>query len=143
MKREVVVNGIVTCNGQVLLGKKEEMEGHPISGEWHFPGGHLEDREEPEETIRREIREETGLDVEVHQLLDATTTSWDDVEKPVRLLFHCESEEMDAEPMDDLTETKWVSPDRVEKQEGSEAETVKNRERIQNFLHKLEKTPVF
>lgn len=36
---------------------------------WLLPGGGLEEGEQPEDCIRREVREETGLDVAVDQLL--------------------------------------------------------------------------
>lgn len=31
-------------------------------GHWEFPKGHVEERETEEETIRREVKEETGID---------------------------------------------------------------------------------
>ncbi len=39
-------------------------------GRWTLPGGGLEFGEHPEETVRREVREETGFEVEGLQLLD-------------------------------------------------------------------------
>lgn len=33
----------------------------PVAGHWDFPKGHIEKGEKTEDTIRREIREETGI----------------------------------------------------------------------------------
>lgn len=44
-------------NTEILLVR------HLKSGHWSFPKGHVEQGETEEETARREIKEETGLDV--------------------------------------------------------------------------------
>ncbi|MBD5115719.1 MAG: NUDIX domain-containing protein [Ruminococcaceae bacterium] len=44
-------------NTEILLVR------HLKSGHWSFPKGHMEQGETEEETARREIKEETGLDV--------------------------------------------------------------------------------
>src|SRR5271170_3141376 len=38
---------------------------HPKHGKWLPPGGHLEENETPPECARREVLEETGLQVEL------------------------------------------------------------------------------
>jgi 8-oxo-dGTP diphosphatase len=55
-------NGIVVENHRVLLGRRAHA---PWYGLWGSPGGFTELGERPEETVVREVREETGLDVEV------------------------------------------------------------------------------
>ncbi|MFB6145173.1 MAG: NUDIX hydrolase [Candidatus Nanohaloarchaea archaeon] len=141
-----VVTAFVTYNGKVLIGKKEDDDDHPIGGKWHILGGHLEHGEDIEEAIKREVKEETGLDVEVHQLVDVMTFSWDDDEdeESIRFVYHVEADSDDAEPDDDLSEVKWVEPsDLADALETKDADRVKDRAHQRNFIEKLEKMPAF
>lgn len=52
-------SGVVVEQGHLLLVN------HKRIGAWVPPGGHIEPDEMPEETVVREILEETGLEVEV------------------------------------------------------------------------------
>jgi len=142
-QHRVVVNGIITNKGKILLGKKEEIEGHPISGEWHFPGGHVDKDEEPEEAVKREIKEETGLEVEIHQIVDATANTWrDTVDTPIQIIYHCEAEEQDAEAEDDLEQVKWVDPEEVEEELGEESsKKIEKREEVQKLIERIKKAP--
>jgi 8-oxo-dGTP diphosphatase len=56
---KIGVGVIVVKENQVLLGKRKGAHG---SGDWAFPGGHLELFETPEECAYRELLEETGLE---------------------------------------------------------------------------------
>jgi 8-oxo-dGTP diphosphatase len=141
-KSGVVVNGIVTYKGKILLGKKVEKDGHPISGEWHFPGGRIDEGEEPEEAVIRELKEETGLDVEVHQIVDATSGTNLDKQVPLMILYHCEAESDDADASDDLQDVKWVEPGKVKECLGKGfCSMVKNREEVDKFIERIRKAP--
>ena len=67
MKREfpdhplVGVGGVVVHRNRVLLIRRGS---EPLKGEWSIPGGLIELGEELREGARRELREETGLEVE-------------------------------------------------------------------------------
>jgi mutator protein MutT len=138
-----VVKALITDRGEILIGKKDEEEGHPISGEWHILGGHLEHGEEVEEAVKREVKEETGLEVEVHQTVDIMSFTWDSGEKDsLQIVLHCVADSHDAEPKDDLEEVKWVKPDELAEQVHSEeAKRLENRQDQSQFLKKMQKMP--
>ncbi|HEU0130210.1 MAG TPA: NUDIX domain-containing protein [Mycobacteriales bacterium] len=52
--------------GRLLLVRRAH---EPARGLWSIPGGRIEPGETPERAAAREVREETGLDVEVGALL--------------------------------------------------------------------------
>jgi 8-oxo-dGTP diphosphatase len=135
-----VVKGLITHKGQILIGQKEEDEDHPIGGEWHILGGHLEHGEQPEEAMKREAKEETGLEVEVHQVIDVMT--WSNRNKALSVLYHCEASSSNAEAKDDLQELKWVSPDEIKDfVHEEEVERLEKREEQAKFLEKIRKSP--
>jgi 8-oxo-dGTP diphosphatase len=59
---------IVDPTGQVLLARQPDGRGR--LGPWILPGGGVEHGEHPEQAVIREVREETGLPVQVGALQD-------------------------------------------------------------------------
>ncbi len=57
----VGVGGVVIHGGRALLIRRGS---EPLKGEWSIPGGMLELGEELAAGVQRELKEETGLDVE-------------------------------------------------------------------------------
>ena len=49
--------------GKILIVKRAEHDTYP--GQWEFPGGGVEFGEEPYKGLKREIKEEVGLDVQI------------------------------------------------------------------------------
>lgn len=67
-ERPVVgVGGVIIDNGRALLIRRGS---EPLRGEWSIPGGTLELGESLKEGVARELREETGLDVRVLDLIE-------------------------------------------------------------------------
>ena len=67
-ERPIVGVGAIVLDGtRVLLVKRAH---EPLKGEWSVPGGAVEVGETLEEAIRREVREETCLDIEVGPIVD-------------------------------------------------------------------------
>ena len=65
----VVVKGIVMNGNRTLLVCRNDYLTPEGLDWWEFPGGTLEFGETPEQTLVREMREETGLDVVPGRLL--------------------------------------------------------------------------
>jgi 8-oxo-dGTP diphosphatase len=76
--------GLVFRNRQLLITQRRP--GDHLGGLWEFPGGKRERNETFEECLRRELREELGIDVAVGKLFDAII--FDYADKSVDLRFY-------------------------------------------------------
>lgn len=75
-ERPVVgVGGVVIDNGRAVLIRRGS---EPLKGQWSIPGGTLELGETIAEGVRRELAEETGLEVEVLELIEVFERIWPD-----------------------------------------------------------------
>jgi 8-oxo-dGTP diphosphatase len=64
----VGVGGVVIEDGRALLIKRGS---EPLLGQWSIPGGTLELGESLQEGVARELLEETGLEVQVLDMIEA------------------------------------------------------------------------
>ena len=77
--------GLVFRAGRLLITRRPA--GGHLAGLWEFPGGKREPGESFEECLRRELHEELGVDVLVHDEIERITHSYP--EKSVHLRFFC------------------------------------------------------
>jgi 8-oxo-dGTP diphosphatase len=101
-----VAAGLIWRQGRLLLTRRPK--GTHLAGYWEFPGGKQEEGESLEACLEREIMEELGVTVKVHDHLLQVDHDYED--KSISLhLFQCSgpSGEPQAIGCDAM---KWVSP---------------------------------
>ena len=78
-----VVAAVIERDGRYLITRR--LEGTHLAGLWEFPGGKILPGEKREDALRRELKEELGVDAALGELIQ--TVDWAYPEKGVRLLF--------------------------------------------------------
>jgi 8-oxo-dGTP diphosphatase len=85
MRTVLVAAAIVVEKEKVLVTQRKA--GTHLAGAWEFPGGKVEAGEDPREALRRELREELGIDARVGEIVDVTFHRYDEADTAVLLLF--------------------------------------------------------
>lgn len=104
----VHVDAIVRRGEEILIMKRAM---GALTGAWYVPGGSLEEHETPEEGVRREIREETELEVANVSLFRVWEYRQDAGTPAVGITFVCDAAP-DAEPRvnEEHSAARWVTP---------------------------------
>ncbi len=80
----VGVGAVIVIEGKVVLIKRRF---EPLAGQWSLPGGSLEVGETLEAGVAREMLEETGLEVDVGEVVDVFDRILLDADRKVRYHF--------------------------------------------------------
>ncbi len=106
-------------NAEILIDRR--LKSGEMGGFWEFPGGKIEANETVEECIRREIKEELGVEVAVRERL--LTINHDYVKFTVTLfVHHCQY--LSGEPQTiECDEVRWVKVEDIDQYTFPEANT--------------------
>jgi 8-oxo-dGTP diphosphatase len=63
---KLTADGVILRKNTILLIKRKN---DPFKGKWALPGGYVEYGEKVEDTVVREVFEETGLKTKIHNLI--------------------------------------------------------------------------
>lgn len=105
-----VTAGAVITNEQdrVLLLRHRFRPGFQKGGGWGIPGGFLKPGEQPEEAIRRELREEIGLEVEALEFaLTRTLQAYNQIE----IIFRCRPRGEFSPRNHEVSHAEWFALD--------------------------------
>lgn len=69
-----VTAAVIIEQGRVLATQRHERSA--MGGKWEFPGGKIEPGETPEACLRRELREELGVEADVQELFMRTAHAY-------------------------------------------------------------------
>lgn len=116
---------IWSSDGKLFMGRKDPNKGGVYNKVWHIPGGGVDEGETDMEALRREMREETGIDIkglEVELIDDKGRGESEKTLKDTGERVRCEmdfyvyriqlkekADDMKICLSDDLVEYKWYS----------------------------------
>ena len=119
----VGVGGVVISNGRALLVRRGRP---PLQDQWSIPGGLLEVGESLREGVRRELLEETAIEVRVLDLVEVFERIGLDGSGKARhhfvvLDYLCEPLRGEAAAGSDATDVAWAAPEELERYSLGEA----------------------
>ncbi len=104
------MGALIIDRDRILLVQRGKQ---PLKGWWSLPGGVVETGEQLTEAIKREVREETGLEVEPQLVVEIFERILRDKEgKPeyhyVLIDYLCKAKGGEPKPGDDAAAVEWV-----------------------------------
>jgi 8-oxo-dGTP diphosphatase len=100
-------------DGRLLLARRAR---EPDAGLWDTPGGFLDEGEEPEAALRRELREEAGVEIELGAFLGIRPDRYGDGKDApfvLNLVWEATIVSGEPEPADDVSELSWFARDEL------------------------------
>lgn len=104
----VTVTAVIVKDKKLLLAKRTE---EPFQGWWDLIGGYMREREMPDEALKRELKEELGVDL-VLTFLDFFPgyASWKGKEYPIlSVAYLAELKSEKFIPNEEIAELKWFA----------------------------------
>ena len=99
-----VVAGIIKHNGQYLITKR--FENSHLGGMWEFPGGKIMKGESEKIALKRELKEEVGIDCSIGKLVYETSYHYPDISINIKF-YYCKLLSGEPQPLD-CAAVKWI-----------------------------------
>ncbi len=104
-KTLIVTAGVIIEHGKILVTQRREDSPHGLL--WEFPGGKVEEGEEPREALRRELKEELDIETNVGMIFEVVFHFYP--QHPILLLaYRCRQEKGVLKPLA-CQDLQWVS----------------------------------
>jgi 8-oxo-dGTP diphosphatase len=111
--RGVSIDAVIVRNGKVLLIQRGV---EPNKGFWGTPGGYVEWDESTEQTVEREVKEETGLVVTGTKLVGVYSSPDRHPRQVINLVYLAQVEDGAPRHGDDATDAQWFDLDDLPEQ---------------------------
>jgi len=104
------VQALVEHEGRLLLGRRAF---DPSAGLWDVPGGFLQEEEHPLEALVRELREETGLEIEPRKFVGVWMEPGYEGRTVLCLTWDARVTGGAEQAADDVAELGWFGPEEL------------------------------
>jgi 8-oxo-dGTP diphosphatase len=104
--RPFACDAVLIEGNKILLIKRSK---EPGKGQWAVPGGRIEDDETAEDCMKREMKEETGLDIDIIRLIGLYSDPARDPRKIIAASYLVKRTGGELKPGDDAGEVSWHS----------------------------------
>ncbi|MEK7543772.1 MAG: NUDIX hydrolase [Patescibacteria group bacterium] len=111
--RGVSIDAVIIKNNNILLIQRGV---EPNKGFWGTPGGYVSWDESTEETVKREVKEETGLEVTETKLIGVYSSPARHPKQVINLVYLTKVNDGEPKHNDDATDAKWFSLDALPEQ---------------------------
>lgn len=98
---------VVWDGGKVLIDQRRHKD--TFGGYWEFPGGKIEEGEDAIACIKREIKEEIGISIEVGNHLITVDYEYGERFSVTLIVHHCYYVSGTPQPLESV-ELRWVQP---------------------------------
>ncbi len=102
--RGVSIDAVIVKNDQILLIKREV---EPNKGLWGTPGGYVNWDESVEQTVKREVKEETNLEVTNLRLVGVYSSPDRHPKQVINIVFLTDVSSGQLKHSDDAEDAKW------------------------------------
>lgn len=109
MKFGVAVKGIIRRGNKILVLKRSLDDDHK-PGVWETAGGGMDKAETPQNALKREIKEETNLEVKILEPFNAFSFKKDTGESKVGITFVCKYVSGKIKLSEEHVDYKWIEP---------------------------------
>lgn len=113
-----VTAAIIEKNGKILIAKRKK--GTYLENKWEFPGGKLKSNESEKECLKRELKEEFGIETEIGEFIAESDFNYG--EKRVRLLGFRAKYISGQFQLNAHDEIKWISIEDFDKFDFADAD---------------------
>lgn len=104
----MTVDAILEYGKKLVLIKRKYP---PCEGMWALPGGIVKMDETLEQAIKREVKEETGVDCKIKKLLGAfSAIDRDPRGRSISICYHCTTEQEPEKSSEEAKEIRLFSP---------------------------------